>query len=235
MRSGNNEQAAIRGVQYQSNGAYHDGSENRRSAKAVEEEGVEVVLDSKVTTVMDSPDGGHRTRSPQGQNVFRGAPSPHAVRPRAMRPPSGSGSFPSSQGEYPPHPMTVPYNPSGSFEEAAPYYHYPQQHHSPHVQYPSHGGRYPVDDVNVISPSHGKGDSPQRPPRVSQSRAHPGAQYYQYPPRPLLVAQAHPANAPTLTFLWLLMGETTPIPRMEHGTPILLLRGVASNGRILSW
>ena len=146
-----------------------------------EEEGVEVVLDSKVTKVMDSPDGGHRTspHAGQPQNVFRPPPSGLAVRPRATRPPSGSGSFPAPpQNEYqhPHHPMTVPYNPSGSFEEGA-YYQQQQQHHSPHVHYPQAGGRYPVDDVNVISPSHGKGDSPERsrPPRSTQSRGHRSA------------------------------------------------------------
>jgi len=181
MRRGDNEEDSSHGGQYQGNAGYHGGSDHGPPSKAVEEEGVEVVLDSKVTKVMDSPDGGrgHSSRAPQ--NVFRGpSSSSHAVRPRAVRPPSASGSFPPPRRDYAPHPMTVPYNPSGSFEEGY-YHHPPAQHHSPHVQYPSHGGRYPVDDVNVISPSHGKGDSPQRPPRVSQSRAPPG-HYYQYPP-----------------------------------------------------
>ena len=183
------EQGSSRNAQYQGNG-YHGSSDrsHSRSSKQVEEEGVEVVLDSKVAKVMDSPDSGHRNRAPQVQSVFRAPSSSHAVRPRAVRPPGGhpgppmsSGSFPPPRGEYPPYPMTVPYNPSGSFEEGSSYY-YQHQHHSPHVQYP-HGGRYPVDDVNVISPSHGKGDSHEhsRPPRSSQSRA-PSHQYYQYPP-----------------------------------------------------
>lgn len=174
--------AQSRGAQ---NSSYHDDSVGSDKKGGAEEEGVEVVLDSKVTKVMDSPDGGHRTspNAGQPQNVFRPPPAELAVRPRATRPPSGSGSFPApprNEYQHAHHPMTVPYNPSGSFEDGA----YYQQHHSPHVHYPQAGGRYPVDDVNVISPSHGKGDSPERSrhPHSTQSRGHAPPGYYQYPP-----------------------------------------------------
>lgn len=170
-----------------------DASGDERSQKGQnEEEGVEVVLGERGTTRV--VEGSSKSR----QNVFR---HPQAVRPRAMRAPSGrpngppphphlhgSGSWGygppphgAPHGDYPPRPYPVPYNPSGSFDEQGSYHHH-TPHYSPHVQYPPPGGRYAHEDVNVISPNH-KGDPHYRPALAPRPRhLPPGQQYYQYPP-----------------------------------------------------
>jgi len=147
------------------------------------EQGVEVVLDSGTSKVVESDTPDRRS----SQQVFRGPPPPpppgpppphSAVRPRAMRAPHNghapmpqSGSF----GGYGPghssqshgshrgghtssshYQNQVGYNPSESFDQEGSHYrssHSHQTHYSPQVQYPPHG-RHPNDSVNVISPSH---------------------------------------------------------------------------------
>lgn len=65
-----------------------DSHDSRRSHSGHEnEEGVEVVLDSRGTKVVDSPVRGRR----HDQNVFRPPPHP-AHRPRPMRAPHGHGN-----------------------------------------------------------------------------------------------------------------------------------------------
>ncbi|KAL7556514.1 hypothetical protein ACA910_000977 [Epithemia clementina (nom. ined.)] len=171
-----------------------NGSDNKNNDEKDTEEGVEVVLgDERNPTMVDSP------RRVNHEGVFR---PPQAVRPQAMRAPSGppphtshpshgqpyvqsSGSWgyglpphhPSS-GEYRGRPYPVPpYNTSApSFEEPA--YHAPASHYTPPVTYP---GYRSSEEVNVISPNH-KGDPHYRPPHTPRSRNMPPPNYYHYPP-----------------------------------------------------
>mmetsp|Transcript_25562 Transcript_25562/g.35978 ORF Transcript_25562/g.35978 Transcript_25562/m.35978 type:complete len:846 (-) Transcript_25562:212-2749(-) len=174
------------------------------------EQGVEVVLDSGTSKVVESDTPGRQS----SQQVFRGAPPPpppgpppphSAVRPRAMRAPHNghtsmpkSGSFGgygpghssqshgSHRGGHPSshYPNQVGYNPSGSFDQEG-YHHSSNQHqthYSPQVQYPPHG-RYPNDQVNVISPSHreeSQSHDNSRPPMTPRGRHDTGQ--YRYPP-----------------------------------------------------
>jgi hypothetical protein len=185
-----------------------------------EEEGVEVVLESSVAKVVDSPVRGRR----HDQNVFRPPPHPNHHRPRAMRAPHGhpsmqnsaSGSYgygpppppPPRRSDYPhqrPPPTQVPYAQSGSFDQeypgpsgppsgpGAP----PAQHYSPQIHYPTPGRGYQSEDVNVISPNHKPDTYNSRPPSTPRPRHAPSSQYYQYPPTsPVSRPNGHASSPP---------------------------------------
>ncbi|CAB9521679.1 expressed unknown protein [Seminavis robusta] len=189
-----------------------------KNATQNEDEGVEVVLGEQGPDQVVDSNGASPSRQTPDQNVFRGsAHSGRASRhptssskgpypPRGPPPPpygvQGSGSFGYGRPDYPPpRPYPVPpYNPSGSFEQdsaAAAYHSRPPSHYSPHVQYPPPGGRYPGEDINVISPNHKAGDPKYR---SSSAQRRPPTNYYQYPP-------ASPVSRP---------GQTESPPRLRN-------------------
>jgi hypothetical protein len=192
------------GDDYDREGSGHQ----RRQISRSEEEGVEVVLESRgKSTVVDSS----VDRPSLDQNVFR---PPHPVRPRAVRAQHGPPPHVKSSGSYgyghpPPHseyghrPYPVPsYNPSGSFDDGSYHGHAPppsHSHYSPHVQYPPPGARHPPEDVNVISPNH-KGD--HRGPPMTPRRYGGASHHYQYPPTsPVSRPGAPPTTSPPLGWL----------------------------------
>jgi hypothetical protein len=187
---------------------------NPNNATQSEEEGVEVVLGVQgPDQVVDSVSPPRHTPD---QNVFRGAHyessrSHHSGAGRAHYPPRGpppppygvqaSGSYGyGGRPDYPPptRPYAVPpYNPSGSFEESAYPHNRTPSHYSPNVQYPPPGGRYPGEDVNVISPNHKSGDPKYRSTTGSQRRSAP-PNYYQYPPASPVSRRVQTASPPRL-------------------------------------
>lgn len=169
-----------------------------------QDEGVEVVFGEKGTDHVVDQNSPSKP-PPPGQNVFRGSrPSSGSRHARPGYPPhgpppppygvQGSGSF--GYGYPPPRPYPVPpYNPSGSFDDGSHHQRLPPTHYSPHAHYPHPGGRYPGEDVNVISPNH-KSSDPKYRSAAGQGRPH--QPYYQYPPASPVGRGGQTASPPRL-------------------------------------
>lgn len=127
-----------------------------------------------------------------------------------------------SRNEYPPPPRAPypvpPYSASNSFEEGV--YHHHTPHYSPHLQYPPPSGRYPGEEVNVISPNHKvnspghRPDSHYRPTSASTPggprHLTPPHNYYQYPPTsPVSRPSSQSSGAPRLRNYALRRGDNS--------------------------